>query len=374
MEGPRGLRPDELEAVRALTGAVFRPSLVDEYPQLFNEDNYENLRVAFDGERCVSHVGTTRRAASLLGCQIRVTCVGAVSTLKEYRGQGLASACFDDAVAKAYEDGVDLMIVSGNRTLYRMRGCLVVGHDSRFNLSPESAAAVAQHVGLPVTVDTMTMAELPLVMACYRQEAVRYIRPLDDYRYTLQAHRAMDAPSEFLVIRERGEFRGYVLMGQARDGRAQLVEFAGDRRSLLAALPEIVNRYSLTGLHWQVLRHDELFQSLCTGAGLEATPVPTSGTVKLINFPQLMERMHPRFEELLGCADAAPLGFGQRDDGYVFHYGGDELVLDRDSATRLLFGTVAGDETAVLKGHGKLADVLRTILPLPCLWYGLNYV
>ncbi len=72
----------------------------EQYPHLFNEDNRENLRVCMDGGKCVSHVGMTVRDASLFGCRIKVCCIGAVSTDPEYCGQGLASACFDDARAK----------------------------------------------------------------------------------------------------------------------------------------------------------------------------------------------------------------------------------------------------------------------------------
>src|SRR5262249_25163248 len=109
MEGPRALQENEFESLRALTDAVFRPGMPEQYPQLFNADNRENLRVCVDEGLCVSHVGMTERKASLLGCTIQVCCIGAVSTYKEYRGQGLASRCFDDAVAKAFQDGVDLM-------------------------------------------------------------------------------------------------------------------------------------------------------------------------------------------------------------------------------------------------------------------------
>ncbi|MBV9468634.1 MAG: GNAT family N-acetyltransferase [Abitibacteriaceae bacterium] len=374
MEGPRALRKNELDAVRALTGTVFRPTLVDEFPQLFNEDNLENLRVCVDDGKCVSHVGMTERDATLFGCAIKVCCIGAVSTLKEYRGQGLASACFDDAVRKAFGDGVDVMIVSGDRPLYLARGCLRVGRDTKFVLTPELLKGVAQRENMDVSTELMGAEDLAAIMNCYQREPVRFIRPLDDYCYALQADRVMGAPCDFIMVQERGEFRGYVILRRPHEGKSQLVEFAGDRHAILAALPQIFRRYKLNELRWQVLRHDALFRSLCTSAGLQPVPAPTSGTVKLINFPQLMERLRPRFEELLGYHEAAHLSCWQNEAQYGFRFGDDQLVTDRDTATRLVFGTVEGSEAAALEGHEKLSDVLQTILPLPCLWYGLNYV
>lgn len=373
MEGPRAVRKEELASLRELVGIVFRPSLMDEYPQLFNEDNLENLRVVVDNGRCVSHVGMIQRYASLFGCMVKTCCIGAVSTLPEYRNRGLASACFDDAIQKAHNDGVDIMLVSGDRNLYRMRGCLLVGCDARFVLGKgEQPFAPTKD---NVTVEPMRDDELPLVMECYRHEPVRFLRPLDDYRYALQCGFVMNRPSDFLVIRQHGEFRGYVIVQHPRDDkRAMLAEFAGDRHAILAALPLIAERYDLNELRWQVLQHDALFRSLCEQAGLRPTPVHAYYTLKIINFLQLMERMRPRWEELLGWRDAAKLSFWQDGERYGFRFGDDELITDRDTATRIVFGTVSGEEAQAIEGHGKLTDVLKAIFPLPCLWYGINYV
>jgi hypothetical protein len=158
------------------------------------------------------------------------------------------------------------------------------------------------------------------------------------------------------------------------DRKTNLAEFAGDRHAVLAALPEILRRYSLAELRWHVQRHDSLFRSLCENAGLPPTPTSASGTVKLINFPQLMERMRPCFEELLGRREASQLAFVQNAEQYGFRFGDEEVITDRDTATRLVFGTLEGAETQVIEGKGRLTEVMKTILPLPCLWYGLNYV
>jgi predicted N-acetyltransferase YhbS len=372
MEGPRAVATEEFATLRQLTDAVFRPNMMDEYPQLFNEDNKENLRVCLDEGRCVSHVGMTQRQATLFGSLIKVCCVGAVSTLEAYRGQGLASACFDDAVSKAHRDGVDFMIVSGERNLYRMRGCMRVGSDKVFGLTQDMLAGLERP---EVTVEPMTAEELPLVMDCYRREPVRFLRPRDEYRYAQQSHFVMNRLGDFLVVREYGQFRAYgILQLPGESKRSFLAEFAGDRRALLAALPLIFRRYGLTQLHWQVQRHDTLFQSLCSEAGLSGTASTTPGTIKLINYPQLMTRLLLRWEELLGWHEAAKLAFWQQGDQYGFRLDQDELVTDRDTATRLLFGTVDGAEAATIAGHGRLTEVLQTILPLPTLWYGINYV
>ncbi len=374
MEGPRAVRKQEMESLRELTAKVFRPTLMDEYPHLFNEENREKLRVCLDEGRCVSHVGMKQQSASLFGCPIRTACIGAVSTAPEYRKQGLASACFDDAVEKAYRDGVDIMLVSGDRNLYRMRGCVHVGSDLVFRWTDTTAIPDGGMLPDRVTAAPMTEEELPLVMACYRREPVRFLRTPDDYRYALQSGMVMNRLGEFWTVYEGDDFRGYVILQEGEDHKAGLAEFAGDRRALLNALPKMLKAQNLASVRFQVLRHDDLFHSLCAQAGLEGTPASTPGTLKLINFPQLMQRLQPYWEEILGRRDAAQLAFGQEGEEYRFRFGADELVTDRDTATRLLFGTQSGEERQALAGHGKLTEILQQILPLPCLWYGLNYV
>jgi hypothetical protein len=317
----------------------------------------------------------TQRGATLFGCAIRVCCIGGVSTHPDYRKLGLASACFDDAAAKALRDGVDVMIVSGDRNLYRMRGCLPVGADKRYSLASDSMPAALDALSGGVSAERMIEAELPAVMECYRHEAVRFRRPLEDYRHALQSGWVMNRAAHFIVLRKNGAFRGYVILrGVEPNAQATLGEFAGDRHAILAALPRLMRDYALASLSFQALAHDSLLASLCAEVGLEGTPVSASGTVKLIHFPQLMERMRPRFEELIGAKTAASLRFGQEGEGYRFALGDSEIVLDRDTATYAVFGTLEGLPPAVQNLEGDLGEALRAILPLPTLWYGINYV
>jgi predicted N-acetyltransferase YhbS len=408
MEGPRGVRKEDMPSLRALTGLVMREGLVDQFAQLFNEDNFENLIVCAEDGKCVSHVGMTQGGAVLYGCPIRVACIGGVCTHPDYRKQGLASACFDFAFQKAYDEGVDIMIVSGDRNLYRMRGCVHVGRDQTFTITdenlqsgrtpaldssevkppdrhshtsrgeelPDSPKIGGWGANLPsVTVNVMKPDELPLVADCYRAEPVRFSRTPEDYGYALQSEYVMNRPSDFLVIRERGDFRGYMIAPRTNtDGKASIAEYAGDRRACLAAMPELFKRYGLSSLGFHVLRHDPLMRSLCEQAGLDGTFRTTPGTVTLVNFPQLMERMRPYFEECLGLRIASGLSFTMEGDQHIFALNNEQMALDRSEACRTLFGTVDLTDQSGPGWHGELGAALRAILPLPTLHYGINYV
>ena len=373
------MRAHDMDALRKLTDIVFRPGMPEQYPQLFNTDNLDNLRVCFDKRVCVSHVGMVQRNALLMGCRIRVCCIGAVATHPDYRNKGLASACFDSAVQKAHSDGVDVMIVSGGRGLYIRNGCLNLGRDYRVNADQDALSRV--DIG-NVDVISMLDGNPELVKECYRREPVRFVRPPADYDYFLQSGWAMNSPAEILMIHEqtgagqkRGAFLGYIVLRKQEPGKSTtLIEYGGDRHAVLAALPQVLSKYGLTGVSFQVMGSDKVMQSLCEREAFEMTPTSASGTIKLINFPQLMTRMRPRFDEIVGPATANRLRFEQDGDHYIFALSDETLTLDRNTATRAVFGDLDGLPQELNIGLHELGSQLRAILPLPTLWYGINYV
>jgi hypothetical protein len=69
------------------------------------------------------------------------------------------------------------------------------------------------------------------------------------------------------------------------------------------------------------------------------------------------------------------LVFREVDDEYHVYYGGDRVVAEnRGAAAQLIFGTLDGVEEEMLKLGGQAGDILRACLPIPGLWYGVNYV
>ncbi len=374
MEGPRPVERDEWESLKRLTGAVFRPTLTDQYPQLFNEDNRENLIVIVEDGECVTHCGMIERWATILGCTVKVCCIGAVCTLPEYRGRGLASAAFEYCIGKAYQDGVDLMLVSGNRDLYRRQGCLVVGTDRTFSLSIDASDSVPQLSGVTIdrVVDAIDPADLS---ACYHNESVRFVRIPDDWNWALETRWVMDRPSQFYRVCFGNRLIGYVI-AQEPDGSGivRVAEYAGSRVGVLVSLPLILSDLKGQRIDWTVLRCDSVFRSLCESVGLEGQPTPTHYTLKVINYQQFMNRMRPYFEERVGRRTAMALDFWQQGDRYGIRVGRDQWVTDRDTMTRTLFGTVSGEESGLLPSEGSVRSFLEQVTPMPTLWYGINFV
>ncbi len=374
-DGMRSVQRDEFESLDALLSAVFRPGLVQQYPHLYSPENTCNMRVVVQDGRVVSHIGTIRRHASLLGCTVRVASLGGVSTYPEHRAKGHATALFEDWMRVCREDGGDFMLVSGYRKMYHRHGCRYVGKDFNYDLLRTDADRF-DDAGVEVREATPEDAEA--LAEVYRREPVRWLRPPVDYRNALTSY-VMNRPAQFLMLYERGALQGYVIVQmlreQDRERKVQVMEYAGDRRSVVGALGKVVKRYDIEGLRVHAGGWDRPMQGALAARGLRGTPGNASGTVTLIHFTQFMERMRPYFVERIGETEAGSLVFQERGEQRIFLYGGDRVVAeDRGEAAQLIFGTLEGTEEKLLSRGGRAGEVLRRLFPIPALWYGVNYV
>ena len=373
-DGTRSVLRDEFEQLSDLLDTVFWPGLVGKYPHVYVPDNAHNLRVVVKDGRVVSHIGTLRRDASIMGCTVRVASLGGVATLEDYRGRGYATGLLEDTIRDCRRDGVDFIVVSGFRKMYYRSGCRRVGRDWGYTVEGSRAGDFSDS-GLELSL--ADARDIPDIAALYRHEPVRWMRPQKDFENALVGY-VMNRPARVITVREQGSLRAYLIVQEAQErdaGRVQVQEFAGDRRSVAGALGTIIRQHQLKALNIHVMGWDTLLQDLLDGRGLSATPQNASGSVTLVNFPQFIDRMRPYFAELVGGTAARGLVCYERGNQMVFSCGGDEVVAEGPGeAAQLIFGTQDGAETGVLDGGGAARALLGRILPIPALWYGVNYV
>ncbi len=92
-------------------------------PKLYYKENPNMIHIAaFDNERIVSAIGLYRMNLINGDKKLKIGCVGAVSTLKEYRNKGLFTAILNKIIDKAKELDFDLLFLSGNRNRYNRFG------------------------------------------------------------------------------------------------------------------------------------------------------------------------------------------------------------------------------------------------------------
>lgn len=380
---PRSPEPSEFQALYKLLDSVFRSqggSMAHDYPRLLSEPNRFNLRVIAEGGRILSHAGIVIRDASLEGLQVRVALLGSVATAPEYRGKGLAGRCVKATMERAVELGADIMWISGTRSLYQRLGARPVGDDQEFIISVEEAGRFTRD---DIEVRPLTEDELPEAVELYAHEPVRFIRPLEDWQIGFRMHFAMDRPSRFLGIRESGKLAAYAIVHEpGSDGRSFVAEYAGARGVLMGALQRIMKDIGASSLQLHLAHHDKTLARRLAAAGLKGRNTPTSGTALVLRFVPFMEKLRARFAERAGEAAGLLLSFEEEgpplgpDNIFRIACGPDVVRIDgRGALAEFLFGTGSGGDLSDAGVHRWGAKgVFKAVLPVPTLWYGLNFI
>jgi len=320
--------------------------------------------VMVDEGRVVSHVGMTEHWASLAGCTVGVACIGAVATYEESRGQGFATQLLEASCKKAQADGMDFMMISGGRGMYRRAGAADVGRDHQCRVTLAQAEALPK---ADVSVRSYGDADFADCARAYRSRVAHYIRPLEDWQRYLDSRICRCVDTQLTAVLSGGAVCGYFVHHVKReDGATRVLEFAGEQTVLTAALPALMQSDGSAAVELHLQEEDEVLRRLLVQAGVEAKATATLGTLLLLDFDRLMERMHPFFEAQLGREQAKELRCCREGDEFVFRLAGDEhRVNGKMAAAELVFGH---PEKAAPEGW------LRELFPAPSLWYGISYV
>jgi len=108
---------------------------------------------------------------------------------------------------------------------------------------------------------------------------------------------------------------------------------------------------------------DTLLRTLLQDAQTPLQPLPTLGTLVILNFSQLIDRLKPFFEQRIG-SKAASL-FTPAEHNGLFTFTPETPQVDKPTATQTIFGHPQYQHPPQLP---------KEILPAPTLWYGINYV
>ena len=102
-EGPRGTRPDEVDAMLATVNRIHRlekgrpPSVAQDFPPIYAPENLDNVLIIKDGPTVVSSVGIWVNEVDLGAARLRVGGINCLATLPEYRRHGLGARIMEAA-------------------------------------------------------------------------------------------------------------------------------------------------------------------------------------------------------------------------------------------------------------------------------------
>ncbi len=343
-----------------------------------SEDNIVSLDIVLEDGRSISHVGIKERELIIYGCKTIVGCIGGVGTRPDYRQKGLATRLMKRSVQQINNDQGDIMLVSGDRDLYRRQRCFPAAPMYRIRVTRSDAEKFDNS---NIKLVPYSEEYLPHVVNIHQKEPVRFHRHLEEFRVMLE--RRTPAPfwtrTEVFMLIDGHDVLGYIMVQEPRDDRRgkgrirAIAEYAGVRSAIADSIKLLFDRYKMEELLFFVPEHEFEFLHILHQMGIRGEKRNLSGhTFRIINLPRLMDRFTPYIEERIGRDRAALLNFAQEGEKFTITYKQERLELGDESLVALIFGTVHEIEGEAISRSGEMAELLQGLFPLPFLWPGLN--
>jgi predicted N-acetyltransferase YhbS len=381
LEGPREVRPEEVEDLADMLSDVFAFGKIYTREQmildLMRPKSRRGSKVLVEDGRLVSHIRTVYADVSVYGCTFKVASIGSVGTREECRGRGYAGAVLRHCLDEMAEVRAKVLIVSGDRSLYRRTHCAPAGRVFKATLGPSDLPQRRPDV----TVRRLSADDWAPLAPLHQTESVRFARPMG-FMSNLPFWWNYDRP-EIWIIETDGRPAAYVMLAipcgsDPREAKREVHEYAGSRAALLEALPAILDAGEIDEISMRALGHDLEMIYLLRQRGLEPVADPLGSTHRIIDLPGLMAKLRPYLRERLEGRDMRRLSFAQQGDRCTIAYGGQGVEISLSKAPPLVLGgpgapPVSGGQGAPALS-GDLGRVLSTIFPIPFPQPGFNYV
>lgn len=296
MSKVRGTREEEFDKVIALINKIFRlnlgyePTMHEEFPLLLAKDNIDNMRIIEEGDIPVACVNFIKKPILIEGAKINTASIGAVCTLKEYRGKGYSSLILDDVESKMFDDDIDLALVSGTRALYQRRGYTMTKNFKTYKVLPENC-------DLDFEIREYENIDLENIMKLYNKVSTRFYRTKEDFKTLIKS--AMfpwgDTTYKAYVIEKHDLVVAYafVRISNEIEKVGSVVEALGNSIYIEKALKYIAFNNELKEIEYRVhkLQEGDFLNSV------EGFDDYQEGSLKIINFERFMNNLKPYFSQ-----------------------------------------------------------------------------
>ena len=374
MEGPRAIKEHELPLLESLANTVFRhdeqapQTMFQEYPDLYDAANCQNIRIITDNGAPVANINYLPQILVIEGCRVPAATLGGVSTLEDYRGKGYSSLLLADCIDQMKEQKLCLLHVSGDRSMYRRAGCQPAGQMLHYHLDVSTRIDPDTDLVIRDAGD----ADLPEICRLYNRESVRYERSMDRMHLLLQSRKFLGHPAcerRTLVVQRAGVVEAYAVL-LIEDGIGEVVEWAGNKRLVLAATPQVLRTGSLTAIQGDILQHEKDLIAYLEQIGCTLTGRRLDGTIKILDFLALMKLLAPYFQAHYWQDFHDSLRFDWGIEGFRFLHGSHQFALSSLSDWNdLIFG--GGREYQELSAGNEhesityFRDFFTAVFPLP---------
>ncbi|MCT4508459.1 MAG: GNAT family N-acetyltransferase [Tepidibacter sp.] len=371
---PESAKIEEFEEVIKLINKVFRisrgynPTMQQEFPLLLNKDNIENMIVIKENKKIVSDVNYLIQDILIQGIKIKTASIGAVCTDKEHEGKRYSSKILDRVEEKMYDDGVDIVLISGDRSLYTRRMCSKVKNFYKYTITPKD-------IQLNLDIQEYNEKYINQMIQMYNQNSTRYFRTKNQFETLLKSATIPFGNYKYkkLVIKKDDNLIGYIvirLIDKEEKKIGQIIELNLAPNYVNDTISYLAYKYDLDYVDYWVHVKD------CKNHIENSDEVSIDylhGTIKIINYEKLCKNLHNYFSQYLDNEILDNMEFEDLDNRYLIKYKDEELVIENvDSLNKLFFEGKIKEEVLNEKPH--IEKFIKDIFPLDFVWTAnLNY-
>nr|UWI51797.1 GNAT family N-acetyltransferase [Clostridioides difficile] len=378
---PRSAKIEEFERVTGLINYVFRisrnykPTMVEEFPLLLNKDNIENMIIISENETVVSDVNYLVQDVSIQGNKIKVSAIGGVCTHPDYEKKGYSSKILDKAEEKMFSDGVDVLIISGTRSLYSRRNCSVVKSFYKYTIKPENIEIPYEIVEFDET-NFEKDTDLNKMIELYNQNSTRFIRTRDEFKKLLHAATIAWGPIDYkkVFIKENSNIIGYLIIRTIKKEGSiigEVVEIGLNNINVENILKYVTNKFGLEYLDYKVHVRNLKDQLECNE--LKSLDYQ-QGTIKIINYSKLCDNLKGYFNQYVDSELLEHIEFKQVENKYIIKYEEEELIIESLDKLNKLFFESNEEQYNEFKHLKNIYEFTTKVFPIDFPWTAnLNY-
>ncbi|MGO1044882.1 GNAT family N-acetyltransferase [Clostridioides difficile] len=378
---PRSAKVEEFDKVTGLINYVFRisrnykPTMVEEFPLLLNKDNIENMIIISENEKVVSDVNYLVQDVSIQGNKLKVAAIGGVCTHPDYEKKGYSSKILDKAEEKMFSDGVDVLIISGTRSLYSRRNCSVVKSFYKYTIKPENIEIPYEIVEFDET-NFEKDTDLNKMIELYNQNSTRFIRTRDEFKKLLHAATIAWGPIDYkkVFIKENSNIIGYLIIRTIKKEGSiigEVVEIGLNNINVENVLKHVTNKFGLEYLDYKVHVRNLKDQLECNE--LKSLDYQ-QGTIKIINYSKLCDNLKGYFNQYVDSELLEHIEFKQVENKYIIKYKEEELIIESLDKLNKLFFERNEEQHNEFKHLKNIYEFTTKVFPIDFPWTAnLNY-
>ncbi|NMS91163.1 GNAT family N-acetyltransferase [Clostridioides difficile] len=378
---PRSAKLEEFDRAIELINYVFRisrnhkPTMMEEFPLLLNKNNIENMIIISEDNKIVSDVNYLIQDVSIQGNKLKVAAIGGVCTHPDYEKKGYSSKILDKVEEKMLYDGVDIVIISGTRTLYSRRNCSLVKSFYKYTIKPENMKIPYEIVEFDET-NFEKDCDLDKMIELYNQNSTRFIRTKDEFKKLLHAATIAWGPIDYkkVFIKENNNVIGYLIIRTIKKEDSivgEVAEIGLNSVNVENVLKYVTNKFGLESLDYKV--HVRNLKDQLQGNEIKTLDYQ-QGTMKIINFAKLCDNLRSYFNQYIDSELLKYIEFKQVENKYIIKYKEEELVIESLDKLNKLFFEKNEEQYNEFKHLKNIHEFATKVFPLDFPWTAnLNY-